>query len=573
MRRVVSVWLPTWPTDRLRKQALAGFDALSAEAPLITVAHDGRRQAVVAVDERARALGVQPGMALAQAQALVPGLAIRPAQLEADEAGLRRLAAWCLRYAPLVAPDPPDGLWIDITGCAHLQGQGALPPGPPPGDSRPLDPSNWFGVKGAGRNRADGKISPGPLHTKPNGWVPRAMPLAGGAGGQSPPGEAALLADLTTRLEAAGIAIRAAVADTPGAAHALARHAARPLTIAPPNGTVAALAALPVAALRLDAETTDSLHRLGLSRIDQLAAIPRGPLARRFSLDVLRRLDQALGRVAEPITPMTPPTAIASRLGFIDPLLTADAFAAVIKRLTMRVCGELARAGTGARRLDLWFERVDGSVQTIRTGTAHPSRDAAHLARLLTERLEMIDPGLGVEAVRLVVSLTDRLSGEQSAAALTDGDTQPDISSLVDRLANRLGAAHVWRVAPVESDVPERSVRRIPPMALQADKGWPDELPRPVRLLSPPQPVEAIALLPDRPPAASTWRRRRFRVRRADGPERIHGEWWRHTAETAAMRDYWRVEDEGGRRFWLYRSGDGDDPGTGDLRWFLHGIF
>jgi protein ImuB len=550
MRRVVSVWLPTWPTDRLNKQAAADFDVLPAEAPLVTVTHDGRRQAVAAIDEQAHALGVRLGMALAQAQALVPGLTIRPAQPEADEAGLRRLAAWCLRYAPLVAPDPPDGLWIDITGCelAHLH----------------LSRLRERSVREANRVRA----SPA---QRPSLAVLRTATSP--AERERWTGEAALLIDLTTRLEAAGIAVRAAVADTPGAAHALARHAAEPLAIAPPNGTAAALAILPVAALRLDAETADSLHHLGLSRIDQLAAIPRGPLARRFGPQVLRRLDQALGRMAEPIAPITPPSVIASRLGFIDPLLTAESFAAVIEQLTTRVCGKLSRAGIGARRLDLWFERADGSVQTIRIGTSRPSRDAAHLARLLTERLETIDPGLGVEAMRLAVSLADRLSGEQSTAALADGDTQPDISALVDRLANRLGVARIWRAAPVESDVPERSVRRVPPMAPQADKGWPDELPRPARLLSPPQSVEAIALLPDHPPAAFTWRRRRFRVRRADGPERIHGEWWRHTAEAGATRDYWRVEDEGGRRFWLYRSGDGNDSATGNLRWFLHGIF
>ena len=535
MRRVVSVWLPIWPTDRLRKQVSVGSNALQAEAPLVTVIHDGRRQAVAAVDKQARALGVRPGMALAQAQALVPGLTIRPAQPEADEAGLRRLTAWCLRYAPLVAPDPPDGLWIDITGCAHLM---AAPQ-----------------VQRSSRLRKQASLR---------------APFTGSA---APPGEATLLTDLATRLKAAGIAVRAAVADTPGAAHALARHATDPFAIAPPNGTAAALAALPIAALRLDTETTDSLHRLGLSRIDQLAAIPRSPLVRRFGPDVLNRLDQALGRVTEPITPITPPNAIASRLGFLDPLLTAEDFAAVIDQLTARVCGKLRRAGAGARRLDLWFERVDGSIQTIRIGTARPRRDAAHLARLLTERLETIDPDLGVEAMRLVVSLADRLGGEQFTAALADGDTQPDISALVDRLINRLGTTRVWRAAPVESDIPERSVRRIPPMTPQADKSWPDDLPRPARLLSPPQPVEAIALLPDHPPVAFTWRRRRFRVRRADGPERIHGEWWRHAAETAAARDYWRIEDEGGRRFWLYRSGDGNDPATGDLRWFLHGIF
>ncbi len=556
MRRVISVWLPTWPTDRLRKQAQAGFDALPAEAPLVTAAHDGSRQAVAAVDGRARALGVRPGMALAQAQALVPGLVIRPAQPEADEAGLRRLAAWCPRYTPLVAPDPPDGLWLDITGCAHLHQGGLCPPWNPPPRATPLEPIRL------GRARPQTSLR-GPGDD---------CPLAGVQGAE-PPGEAALLADLAARLRAAGITVRAAVADTPGAAHALARHAAKPLTIAPPNGAAAALAPLPVVALRLDAETTDSLHRLGLSRIEQLTALPRAPLARRFGSPVLRRLDQALGRLAEPITPITPPRAIASRLGFVEPLLTADAFAVVIDQLTTQVCGKLRRASLGAHWLDLRFERVDGSVQVIRIGTARPNRDAAHLARLLNHRLETVDPGLGVEAIRLVVLLADWLSAEQSAAALADADTQPDISALVDRLANRLDAARVWRAAPVESDVPERSVRRIPPIAAPGGKSWRDDLPRPVRLFSPPQPIQAIALLPDHPPAAFTWRRRRFRVRRADGPERIQGEWWRHAVEAAATRDYWRVEDEAGRRFWLYRRGDGDDPASGDLRWFLHGIF
>ena len=144
---------------------------------------------------------------------------------------------------------------------------------------------------------------------------------------------------------------------------------------------------------------------------------------------------------------------------------------------------------------------------------------------------------------------------------------------MLDRLANRLGAGRVWRAAPVESAVPERTVRRLAPLAPSGGRDWPAALPRPVRLLCPPQPVEALALLPDHPPAAFTWRRRRFRVRRADGPERIWGEWWRRDAEALAARDYWRVEDEAGRRFWLYRRGDGVDPASGDLRWFLHGMF
>ncbi|MGH7155941.1 MAG: Y-family DNA polymerase [Acetobacteraceae bacterium] len=518
MRRVVSVWLSSWSTDRLRKQlplSTPGNEKWMEEG-LVTFAHDGRRLTVAAADERALAQGIRPGMGLTQARSLMPGLMTMPADPSADLAGLHRLAAWCLRYAPLVATDPPDGLWLDITGCAHLIG-----------------------------------------------------------------GEAALLEDLTNRLKAAGFAACAAAADTPGAAHALARHAAAPVTIASPGATAAMLSPLSVVALQLEPEITGTLHRLGLERIGQLAAQPRAPLARRFGPVLVHRLDQALGTVFEPIIPLIPPETIASRLDFVEPLLTAEAFAAVIGQLTETVCAKLEKSGAGARRLDLLFRRVDGSVQAIRIGTVRPSRDAQHLARMLTERLETVDPGLGVETIQLVVSRADRLVPQQSTAALAGEDPLPDVAALVDRLANRLGTTRIWRIAPVESDVPERALRRAPAIIFSKNKGteqgrgkiWPPALPRPTRLFSPPQPVDALALLPDRPPVAFTWRRRRFRVRRADGPERIHGEWWRKPGEEAATRDYWRVEDEDGRRFWLYRDGDGDDPDTGDLRWFLHGIF
>ena len=340
----------------------------------------------------------------------------------------------------------------------------------------------------------------------------------------------------------------------------------------PPGGTAPALAALPIRALRLTDDTVATLHRLGLTRIGQLMAAPRAPLARRFGAALLRRLDQALGQVFEPIVPLDPPELITRRLPFVEPLFTAEAFSTVIARLARSVCRRLERAGLGARRLDLLFERVDGSVQAIRVGTARPARDPAHLARLLDERLETVDPGSGVEAMRLTLPLVEKFAPTQTATLLED-EAAPDLAVLLDRLANRLGAALVYRVAPVESDVPERSVRRVPPLAPPSRRTWQADLPRPARLLSPPQPVRALAPLPDHPPVAFTWRRKRFRVRRADGPERIHGEWWRRDAETLAVRDYFQVEDEDGRRFWLFRRGDGVDAATGDLSWFLHGIF
>ena len=504
MRRVVSVWLPTFPTDRLRRANTPPADGPPAPRPLVTRLHDGRRTIIAAADAAAQALGLYPGMALAHAQAMVPGLLVADADPAGDDRARARLAAWCLRLSPLTAPDT-DGLWIDATGCTHLHG-----------------------------------------------------------------GEAAMLETVLARLADDGISARAAIADTPGAAHALARHSPGPVTVALPGGTEAAIAPLPVAVLRLEAEAAATLHRLGLETVAQLLALPRAPFARRFGAAVLTRLDQAMGRIAEPITPVTPPGTPEARLAFPEPLLTAESFCAVIARLVRRVCRTLEQAGQGARHMDLVFERVDGTVQAVRIGTARPSRDAPHLARLLEEQVETVDPGLGVDAMRLVVPFAEPLAFAQIANLAAEPEA--DVAALVDRLSNRLGADRVWRAAPVESDVPERSVRRVnsvSPAGKLGGRRWP----RPTRLLHPPQPVEMVSGLPDQPPAAFTWRRHRHRVRRADGPERITGEWWRRDAETLAVRDYWQIEDEGGRRFWLYRRGDGQDAETGDLRWFVHGVF
>ncbi len=464
---------------------------------------------IVAADAAARALGLRPDMPLAHAQAMVPGLAIAEANPEGDAVALAGLAAWCLRYAPLTSAAPPDGIWIDATGCAHLRG-----------------------------------------------------------------GEETMLADLVRRLARAGVAARAAIADTPGAAHALARHGGRDVMVVPPGAHADAIALLPVAALRLTNAEADGLRRLGLDLIGQVAGLPRRPLARRFGTGVLQRLDQALGHIAEAIEPVVPPEIVQHRLTFVEPLLTAEAFSAVIGELVRTVCARLETAGQGARRLDLLFERVDDSAQVIRVGTARPVRDNRHLARLLDKRIEAVDPGLGVEAMRLVVALAEPLAYAQAAASLGDrAQEEADIGALVDRLENRFGAHRVYRVRPVETDVPERSEAPEPALAPPPAWIWPPHWPRPVRLLAPPQPVEALGLLPDHPPMAFTWRRVRHRVRSADGPERIHGEWWRRDGEVRGVRDYWVVEDENGRRFWLFRRGDGADQGTGDLSWFLHGFF
>ncbi|MCQ8242539.1 Y-family DNA polymerase [Rhizosaccharibacter radicis] len=506
MRRVVSLWLPFWPTDRLRRHRLA---ALSPDAPLVTRTHDGRRLVIAGACAAARKLGLSPGMPLANAQAMVPGLTVVDATPEEDAAALDRLAAWCLRVTPMTAPDPPDGVWLDTTGCAHLHG-----------------------------------------------------------------GEPTMLSALLEQLDEQGYVARAALADTPGTAHAVARFSGASSTVVNPGAQADALAMLPVSALRLDPEHGITLRRLGLDLIGQLVTAPRGPLARRFGPALLRRLDQALGRVPEPIQPVLPPEVIQVRRSFVEPIGTAESIVSVIALLVAEACELLEQRGDGARRLDLLFERVDGTVQAVRIGTARPSRDARHLARLLDERVEEVDPGLGIEAMRLVLPLVEPLALTQHGGGLLPGEQEEaDLSVLVDRLTNRLGPGKVYRMQMLPSDVPERAQRPVPmheplPPAPPAT-GWP----RPIRLLERPEPVDALALMPDHPPQCFTWRRVRHRITRADGPERITGEWWRRDGELAAVRDYWIVENEAGRRFWLFRQGDGVDPATGSLGWFLHGFF
>jgi protein ImuB len=473
-------------------------------------------------------LGLRPGMKLAQAQAMIPDLTIVPARPDQDDEALAALAEWCRRYSPFTRPEPPDGIWLDLTGCTHLFG-----------------------------------------------------------------GEASLLADLASRIGRTGLAARLAIAATPGAAHAIAHHGTDPFVQVPHEQTRAALAPLPAAALRLEPEQTTLLHRFGLHTVGQLDAVPRGPLTRRLGAAVMLRLDQALGRSDEPIHPDLPVILLQERLAFLEPLMTRESLQAANEVLATALCRTLEAACLGARRLDLVFIRLDGSscVQTV--ALARPSHAPRHIGRLLDERLEQVDPGEGIETIWLVARFAEPVAADQSVlrtlvhdALKSEAEMLRDLAPLIDTLQNRLGAGRLWRPVPVESDVPERTVGRQPPLAMSNSRSthgalsdtwplesWPGSLPRPVRLIDPPQLVSAMAGLPDHAPVAFTWRSRRHRVRHADGPERIAGEWWLRPGEMFAVRDYFRVEDEDGRRFWLFRRGDGTDLGTGDLTWFLHGLF
>lgn len=517
MRRVVSLFLPHWSTDRLRRKIAKlspdRRDGLALGHPIATAIPDHGRRIIAAIDAEARALGIRTGMTVTKARSLAPELQVVDAEPENDLQGLRDLALWAgRRYSPFVSPDAPDGIWLDITGCAGL-----------------------FGT------------------------------------------EKALLKDLHRRVAASGLSLQIAVADTAGCAHAVARHvpAGRPVTIEP-GAHHAAIAILPISALRLPASDVDGLRRLGFERIEQLIGTPRAPLAKRFGRELHRRLDQALGLLHEPIEPILPEHLPRARRGFMEPISTPEAFAQVVGDLVSDIVGQLACIGKGARRLDCYFHRVDGHNQAIRIGTAVASRDVRHLAKLLCAKIETIEPGLGIEAMTLVTPLVDALAARQGEG-LENPRRGPDLASLVDALANRFGQRSLHRAQPQASAMPERSSTSLPALAKQSDANWDDDLPRPARMLDRPEPIDVVALLPDDAPRLFIWRRKRYRVTRGDGPERLHGEWWRENGDEAdkalIVRDYYQVETETGGRYWLFRLGDGVNPATGTMRWFIHGAF
>ncbi len=371
--------------------------------------------------------------------------------------------------------------------------------------------------------------------------------------------EAAMLADLRRCLHGAGYACRVALAGTTGAAHALARFGRSAVTIHPAGRRGAAVSALPLAALRLSEDVGRRAPAAGFRHHRPARRGAARAAGRRFGMEVTRRLDQVSGAAAEPLDPIEPPDMPRVKLGFIEPIGTPEHPARAIADLADLLCVRLGEEGS---------ER-GGSISPLPASMA-ASRPSAPARRrrtasrgiwcaLLIERLGTVDPGFGVETMTLSAPLAEPLDTRQIAAGFADA-AGGDIALLVDTLANRLGAHRLYRAAPVESDIPERAVRTVAPLAPTLKAAWPAELPRPVRLLDPPEEVQTLAVLPDHPPRHFIWRGRRHHVTHADGPERVFGEWWRREAEIATVRDYFAVEDEAGARFWLFRSGDGSDP-------------
>lgn len=463
---------------------------------------------VTAVDAAARALGLRAGMAVIKAQALVPGLVIQATDPKADQDSLERLALWVLQRFSPIVA---------------------------------ADAPDGIVINSAGADHLHG-------------------------------GEAAMLEALVGCLAMSDVTARAAIADTWGAAHALARFADDPVVVVRQGATIQALSPLPLEALRLPRAISAGLRDLGFTSVGDIIAQPRAPLTRRFGPELRRRLDQALGQAAEPIEPIRPADLVEMRRVFAEPIAAAETIARYIGKLVAALCEALQARSLGARRLDLLCHRVDNRIECVRIGLARPVRDPQRLAQLLCDKIETIAPGLGIEIMSLTATLAEPLAARQAASSLIETPA-PDLSGLIDTLANRVGTRAIYRFAPVASDVPERSVCRVPALAESTGAGWPDHWPRPSRLLPRPELIETMALLPDHPPNWISWRGIRRRVRRADGPERVFGEWWKRDAEMVSVRDYFRIEDDAGERFWIFRSGDGEDAATGSHHWFLHGVF
>lgn len=384
-------------------------------------------------------------------------------------------------------------------------------------------------------------------------------------------GETRFCRRLLRFLSRLGFTASVAVAGTPGAAHALARYGGESMILLPQGEEARALADLPLAALRLETGALNAAARFGLERIGDLYPMPRGPLAKRLGLSTVMRLDQARGMMAEPIVAVTAFETPSAKRQLLEPIGTAEAIAQVIGDLVDDLVVQLQQRRLGLRAAHLTCQLVDGSEQKVGIGTARASRDARHLTRMLVARIERIDPGLGIETMVLIAPHVEDLQASMVAAKLERDNHAPDLALLVDQLSGRVPPEAVFRLSSHESDVPERAIRRM--MPLGEPKGWPAWA-RPSRLLARPEPLSSvIALLPDHPPRRFSWRGGTYRVVAGDGPERVHGEWWRRPGEMWAVRDYYRVEVEGGARYWIFRRGDGFEEGTGDLSWHLHGVF
>ncbi len=522
-RRIMAIWLYRLAMDRWRlEQNLAEGEGADA-APLALVAETARGVKIAAANATGLAAGAAPGAMLADARTLCPSLATAPSDPAGDLAFLEKLALWAQRWGPWSAIDAPDGLIVDVTGVAHLFG-----------------------------------------------------------------GETALLTDVRDALARRRLAGRLAIAPGAGAAWALAHHGAPGrgeggAILQPGEDAQRRLAQLPVASLRLDDDVLLVLRRLGLKRLGDLSGVARDALVRRFrnrrapAANPLIRMDQLLGRVPEPMLPVIATHAPLVQRRVMEPIRHRDLLDRVVADLAQDMARELEGRGQGARRLELAMWKVDGEVVMRRLELAAPSRDPLHMAGLFGRKLDDVDAGFGIEMVRMRSAWTEDVAlsqGDFEAAAEGHGTS---LAACIDRLVARLGARAVRRPVLRASHVPERAQGWQGPLEPEPTLQETFEFHlRPLKILDSPELIAVLYASPDGLPRRFRWRGEVHEIARAEGPERIAPEWWRERS-TVRLRDYYRIEDREGRRYWIYRDGIAGDGRASGLRaaapdWFLQGL-
>ncbi|WOI52665.1 DNA polymerase Y family protein [Parvularcula sp. LCG005] len=473
---------------------------------------------VACANSAARQLGINTGLSFSDARARTPGLLSAPIDREGDAKALRALGEWMIRWAPIVALDGEDGLLLETTGCDHLYG-----------------------------------------------------------------GEAAMMEMIRSRLHALGVPHHLGLAGTPGAGHALSRRGLNPPPILKEGEERDGLAGFSTAGLRLSRPVLDLLRRFGLTRIGQLYGIDRKALARRFhsreAADaVVLRLDQALGLVREPLTPIRPAPRYGAQLSCPEPLISTEGVSHALSTLVGQVCEQLSGNGQGAQHFVFSAFRADGTIARIAIRTARPECLPDHILRLFRERIDGLDPGHGLDVVELGAWQTGAMANAHRPLSrqMVQEQIDPDgIACLADRVTARLGENLVVVHQPVASHLPERREKRRP-FTGQLPAAWPaapSGTPRPLRLFAMPEPISVMAEVPDGPPLRFLWRRVPRQVSRAEGPERLGPEWWHLEDRRARTRDYYKVEDQQGYRYWIYREGLYDDGRGGSPLWFVHGLF
>jgi protein ImuB len=620
MSRIVSVWLPRWPIRRfLAAQArhLSG-EPVDPQAPFVLAVTGSGGPRIAALNEAAEAAGLSLGEPLADARAKTGELQTRAIDSAADDAALRRLTLWATRYTPTASPwclwgeeNGADGFFLDIEGAAHLFGgeerlladlslrlernfglPARLAVADTPGTAWALSRFHTSILDESSRRVQQHSSSPCKGEDR---WGSAASPLA-------------LMEQMRTGRATHHLPLEQAARDphpNPPPFRGRERALSSTCVILPAGQEVRALAPLPVEALRLSPDTCRTLRRLGFKTIGTLLDKPRAPFAARFPAELLRRIDQALGRIEEPLIPIVAPPVYHTLRYLLEPLITQEAIVTLARRLMQTLAQVLTRDDVGARSLRLSLYNVDGAVATIDIALTLPSRDVAHIMRLFDLKLEKLaaveDAGFGFEAVGLAVTRAERTAARQEELIADDDAERASCAQLIDKLQQRLGPHNVRGFAPVANHLPERA-EILQPVTAKAPASWPEpeQKPRPLLILPRAEPTEVIALIPDGPPRRFCWRGVTYEVAGSQGPERIASEWWRldtpsaHSRasgnpvsleeerldprlrgderQSASTRDYYLVEDSGGHRFWLYREGLYERE-TAAARWFVHGLF